>query len=373
MELVNNVLAGKVFSQRTFKRYAIEALGQLVAYSQRVKLFSKLLNLRIDFYKDKNVGDLVSRIINGTTTVVDVFVLGLLNTIGDVVTLIGALAVMIMISPALTLTSIASISPMVVVIRVLGARMRSTYRGVRMRIGVLTSIVEESFFGVEAIKVFNREKSFAEYFAKESLATTKRAVQAALLGGMFWSSVGFISTPSTVSIIVVGGYLVTTGITSVGIVVAFTQYVARFTGPINNIAGLYDRLQLALASLERIYNVLDSEDVELDEGVEVERLRGEIVFENVWFEYVKGRPVLKNVSFRVSPGEVVAIVGRFSVDGGSSPFIFTDFHGSPPSTSQRSPRAPSPQKLTTSRLVVHHPTGLGNSGSLTKLINNSNL
>jgi ATP-binding cassette subfamily B protein len=294
---------------QTIRGYAIEALGQLVAYSQRVKLFSKLLDLRIGFYKDKNVGDLVSRIINGTTTVVDVFVLGLLNTIGDVVTLIGALAVMIMISPALTLISIASISPMVVVIRVLGARMRSTYRDVRMRIGVLTSIVEESFFGVEAIKVFNREKSFVEYFAKESLATTKRAVQAALLGGMFWSSVGFISTLSTVSIIVVGGYLVTTGITSVGIVVAFTQCVARFTGPINNIAGLYDRLQLALASLERIYDVLDSEDVELDEGVEVERLRGEIVFENVWFEYVKGRPVLKNVSFRVSPGEVVAIVG----------------------------------------------------------------
>ncbi len=71
-----------------------------------------------------------------------------------------------------------------VVIRVLGARMRSTYRDVRMRIGVLTSIVEESFFGVEAIKVFNREKSFAEYFAKESLATAKRAVQAALLGNV---------------------------------------------------------------------------------------------------------------------------------------------------------------------------------------------
>jgi len=95
---------------------------------------------------------------------------------------------------------------------------------------------------------------------------------------------------------------VTTGITSVSIVVAFTQYVARFAGPINNIAGLYDRLQLALASLERIYDVLDSEGVEIDEGVEVGRLRGEIVFENAWFEYVKGRSVLKSVSFRVSPG-----------------------------------------------------------------------
>ncbi len=96
---------------QTIRGYAIEALGQLVAYSQRVKLFSKLLDLRIDFYKDKNVGGLVSRIINDTTTVVDVFVSGLLNTIGDVVTLIGALAVMIMLSPMLTLISIASIPP----------------------------------------------------------------------------------------------------------------------------------------------------------------------------------------------------------------------------------------------------------------------
>ncbi|MEM4788539.1 MAG: ABC transporter ATP-binding protein [Ignisphaera sp.] len=291
------------------RNYTIELIGQKMVYSLRMRLFSKLLQTKIGFYKDKYVGDIVSRIVNDTTTIVDVFVSGLLNVIGDIITIIGVLIMMFTLSQTLTLASMISIPLFVFISIYLGAKMRLAHRDVRRRIGGLTSIVEETYSGIDVIKSFNREKRFVDKFLNESIHTVKSSLQAAILTSLYWSSTGFVSTLSSIAVLLIGGYLASIEAVSIGTVVAFTQYVGRFMGPINNIAGMYDRLQQALASLERVYEVLDFPEVEEDKGVELKKLKGEIIFDNVWFEYEKGVPILKNVNFHIKPGELVAIVG----------------------------------------------------------------
>jgi ATP-binding cassette subfamily B protein len=216
---------------------------------------------------------------------------------------------MVILSPTLTLASIVSIPPLVVLTKYVGSRMRKAHREVRKEIGGLTTIVEEVYSGIDVVKSFNREKNVVERFIDVSLNVMKKALRAAFLSGFYWSSTGFISTLSSIATLIVGGYLVQKDVVSLGIVIAFTQYVGRFTGPINNIAGMYERLQQALASMDRVYDVLDYLEVEEDKGIEVERFRGEIVFDNVWFEYEKNLPVLKNVNFYIKSGELVALVG----------------------------------------------------------------
>lgn len=289
--------------------YVIELIGQKMVYTLRSRMFSKLLTVKMNFYKDKFAGDLVSRIVNDTTTIVDVFVNGLLNIIGDIISLIGVFIMMAILSPTLTLASIVSISPLVVLTKYVGSRMRKAHREVRKGIGGLTTIVEEVYSGIDVVKSFNREKNVVERFIDVSLNVMKKALRAAFLSGFYWSSTGFISTLSSIATLIVGGYLVQKDVVSLGIVIAFTQYVGRFTGPINNIAGMYERLQQALASMDRVYEVLDYLEVEEDKGIEVERFRREIVFDNIWFEYEKNLPVLKNVNFYIKPGELVALVG----------------------------------------------------------------
>lgn len=289
--------------------YVIELIGQKMVYTLRSRMFSKLLTVKMNFYKDKFAGDLVSRIVNDTTTIVDVFVNGLLNVVGDIISLIGVFIMMVILSPTLTLASIVSIPPLVVLTKYVGSRMRKAHREVRKEIGGLTTIVEEVYSGIDVVKSFNREKNVVERFIDVSLNVMKKALRAAFLSGFYWSSTGFISTLSSIATLIVGGYLVQKDVVSLGIVIAFTQYVGRFTGPINNIAGMYERLQQALASMDRVYEVLDYLEVEEDKGIEVERFRGEIVFDNVWFEYEKNLPVLKNVNFYIKSGELVALVG----------------------------------------------------------------
>lgn len=289
--------------------YVIELIGQKMVYTLRSRMFSKLLTVKMNFYKDKFAGDLVSRIVNDTTTIVDVFVNGLLNVVGDIISLIGVFIMMIILSPTLTLASIVSIPPLVVLTKYVGSRMRKAHREVRKEIGGLTTIVEEVYSGIDVVKSFNREKNVVERFIDVSLNVMKKALRATFLSGFYWSSTGFISTLSSIATLIVGGYLVQKDVVSLGIVIAFTQYVGRFTGPINNIAGMYERLQQALASMDRVYEVLDYLEVEEDKGIEVERFRGEIVFDNIWFEYEKNLPVLKNVNFYIKSGELVALVG----------------------------------------------------------------
>jgi len=288
----------------------VEVIGQRVLKDLRQSLFKKYMEASLDFYGDYQVGDLVSRVINDTSTVNDAIVTGLLNVLGDMVSMLGSLVMMTYLSPQLTAVSLVTVPLMVFIARKLGVRLRRTWREVREKVSRLTSVVEENVSGIEVVKSFGLEENVLSKFDRASREVSKTSVRASILAGLFFPLMNVTSSISLAVVIAYGGFLCLSGALSVGLLVAFTQYINRLTGPINDLVFMYDALQSALASLDRIFEVLRSEKVELDEGVELESVRGEIVFDHVWFEYVPGIPVLKDISFTIQPGEVVALVGH---------------------------------------------------------------
>ncbi|USS40194.1 ABC transporter ATP-binding protein/permease [Thermococcus aggregans] len=302
------LVAGWFFA--TLQTFYIEVFGQKVLRDLRARLHEKVLRSSLDFFKDKSTGDLVSRIVNDTGIVNDVLVSGLLGSLGSLLSLVGIIAAMFLLDVKLTFVTLASVPLMVLVAYYFGGKMRRAYRETRQKIAKISSVVEESVAGIETIRAFGREKAVEGEFSKVSRETIKAYLRVAVYMGLFWPLMNITSLLSVIIVIAYGGYLAYQGAVSVGVVVAFIQYAQRFRGPINDVIGLYDSLQSALAALERIYEVLDDENIEDYEGVHVERLNGEIEFEDVWFEYERGRPVLKGINLQIPPASKIAIVGR---------------------------------------------------------------
>ena len=294
----------------TLQTYYTEMLGQNVLKSLRRQLYEKILVSNLDFFKNRSTGDLVSRIINDTNMVNDILVSGLLGGISSILSIAGIIAAMLFLSPRLTLATLLSVPLMVVVAYYFGGRMRRAYRETREKVAKISSIVEESVSGIETIRAFGKEKDVEKEFSKASLETVKAYLRVAIYMGLFWPLMNITSLLSVIIVIAYGGYLAYKGAVSIGVVVAFVQYAQRFRGPINNVVSMYDSLQSALAALDRIYEIIDDENVESYEGIEVERLNGEIKFENVWFEYEKDRPVLKDVNLEIPAGSKIALVGK---------------------------------------------------------------
>lgn len=294
----------------TLQTYTVQVFGQRVLFDLRARLQRKLLDSKLDYFKDKRTGDLVSRIINDTSMVNDVLVSGLLGGIGSLLSLVGIIGAMLLLDVQLTVVAMTTIPLMVFISKYFGGRIYRAYRDTRQKIAKISSIVEESVSGIETVKAFGREPMVEEEFSRASRDTVKAYMRVAYYMGFFWPLMNISSLLSIVIVLAYGSYLAYTGAVSLGIVVAFVQYTQRFRGPINNVVSMYDSLQSALASLVRIYEVLDDENTEETEGEKIDRLKGEIELREVWFEYEPENPVLKNVNLHIKPGETIALVGR---------------------------------------------------------------
>ncbi len=305
------LLVGQWFSQMT-RSYSIQTIGQLFLRDLRNKVFSKLQRLSYSFYTRRRIGDLISITINDTSMLNDVLVSGILSVIGDLIAVIGVIGIMLYLNPLLAGVALANLPILVLIAKVFGKKLKEAHRVTRKKIADVTTVVEETVAGIPVIKAFGREEDVANSFREVSRLTVNAYIRIAKLMGLFWPSMDFTVTLSTVLVLVYGGYLAVTGAASIGLIVAFIQYTNRLGRPITQFVNMYDSLQAALAAAERIYGILDSteEIPEHPEAIELENVRGEIEFRNVSFSYIPGRPVLQNINLHVKPGETIALVGH---------------------------------------------------------------
>jgi len=295
----------------TVNSYAIQTVGQLYLRDLRGRIFTKLQRLSMSFFTKRRIGDLISATINDTSTLNDVLVSGILSVLGNLISLVGIVAMMIYLSPSLTAVALLNIPIFIIIAKVFGKKLKEAHRKARKRVAEATTIVEESIAGAEAIKAFGREAEVTRVFSGVSDETAKAYIGIAKLMGIFWPSMDITATLAVVAVLIYGGYMATAGVLSIGVIVAFIQYVNRLGRPITQFINMYDSLQAALAAAERIYAVLDTEEVkEVEKPVELRNPKGEVVVRGVTFSYVPGRPVLKNVNMHVKPGEMVALVGH---------------------------------------------------------------
>jgi ATP-binding cassette subfamily B multidrug efflux pump len=293
--------------------YIMQYIGQKAMFDLRRELMTHLQNLDIAFYDRNPVGRLVTRVTSDVDVLNELFASGLVTILGDLLTLSFVVYTMFKLSPALT-GIVLAVLPFVILATVLFRRaVAQSYRRIRVAIARINAYLQEHIVGITVLHLFNREKKSCEEFDEINRQHMLAFKDTIVAYGWFYPVVEFLSALALAAILAYGGWRVERGGVTIGVVVAFLQYATRFFRPIQDLSEKYNILQSAMASSERIFKLLDSK-VEI-EAPATARLRlpdstSRIEFDHVWFAYKDEDWVLRDVSFRIDPGETVAVVGH---------------------------------------------------------------
>jgi ATP-binding cassette, subfamily B, multidrug efflux pump len=292
--------------------YLMQYTGQLAMFDLRRQLMEHLQKLDLGFYDRNPVGRLVTRVTTDVDVLNDLFASGLVTILGDVLVLSLILAIMFNMSPALTLIMLGAMPFVILVTALFRRSVTQSYRRIRVAIAKINSYLQEHITGIVVLQLFNREqRSSVEFDAvnRDHMNAYKDAIWAY---GWFYPVVEFISMLALAAILTLGGFRVESGALTLGVIVAFLQYGLRFFRPIQDLSEKYNILQAAMASSERIFKLLDTPAnvIAPEAPEEAPKAIAEIEFDQVWFAYKDDDWVLRDVSFRIRPGETIAVVGH---------------------------------------------------------------
>jgi ATP-binding cassette subfamily B multidrug efflux pump len=288
-------------------------VGNLVIRTMRNQIFEKFQQLSIDFFGGHEVGRLMSRMTTDVNRVRELVTWSMIFLINDVINLVGTVIIMFSMDPKLSLVAYAVMPIMIVATEIWRRRARDAYRNARRANAFVNADLQENINGVRVVQSFSREEHNYRHFSQELNKDHFEAnLVAARLSSVFFPSVDFLGTLAVGLVIWFGGSQVLKAELSAGTLVAFTLYISNFFGPIRDLAGRYNELQSAMASGERIFDLLDTEPSLVDppDAAELPPIKGHVQFEGVHFGYEPGTMVLKNINLEAQPGEMVAFVGE---------------------------------------------------------------
>lgn len=290
----------------------ITRAAQQVLFDVRQALFHHLMRLDVSFYNRQAVGRLMSRVQSDVSTLQDLFTSGFLTALGDLVLLAGILVVMLSLHVTLTLFACA-VLPIGLLVTIYWRRYsRRLFRQVRIALARVNTRLQENIAGVRVIQSLVSEVPNLQRFTQVNQEHVDINLRAARVSAFYFPTIEILSVLAIALVVVYGGPLVVTGSLSAGTLVAFILYMHRFFEPIRDLGFRWNYLQMAMASGERIFEILDTK-VQVQEDphpVVVPRFRGEVTFRNVGFQYQPDIPVLHDVSLHVPAGQSLAIVGH---------------------------------------------------------------
>jgi ATP-binding cassette subfamily B protein len=291
--------------------YLMESVGQRVVYDMRMTMFRHLQGLDLAFYERNPVGRLMTRVTNDLEGISEFFSAGLVSLIADLFKLVGILVVMFLLSVKLTLWTFAVAPPLLLLAGYFRVQLRRVFLDIRKRIARINTYLAESLSGVETVKLFNRARRNDQEFDALNRDYMKSNLRSIFFDSSLYAVIEMISTVAIAVFVYASAMSIEKGAITLGTVVAFIEYIKRFFIPIRDIGMKYSIIQSAFASADRIDQLLSEKGsiVETPEAIVPRRLRGEIEFCDVTFGYKPDEPVLKNVSFRLKPGETLAVVG----------------------------------------------------------------
>lgn len=293
------------------QQFIMAGVSQKVVYDLRRDIDEKLARLPLKFFDSHTHGELLSRFTNDVDNISATLQQSITQVITSVTTVVGVLIMMLTISPLLTLISIIVIPLSGILMMMVVKRSQKYFIGQQKKLGELNGHIEEMYTGHNVVKAFGHEKKAIDEFDEVNEGLYNVGWRAQFLSGLVMPIINFIGNLGYVFVAVVGGVLVTKGRITVGDIQAFIQYNRQFTQPIAQVAQISNIIQSTVASAERVFELLDEEEV-IPEPVNPVKAKadcGAVEFEHVKFGYREDRILINDMNIKAEPGQMVAIVG----------------------------------------------------------------
>ncbi|MDP2971526.1 MAG: ABC transporter ATP-binding protein [Deltaproteobacteria bacterium] len=315
------------FGLNFFQVYAMEVAGQKMMHDLRMKVFSHLQELSVSFFDKNPVGRLVTRLTNDIKNVHEMFTSVLINLFRDILLLVGIVIILLHLNQELALISFSVIPLIFVTTLFFSRRARDAFREIRFKIAQMNAFLQENFAGIRVVQLFRREEENGQRFQKINEAHYLANMRQITIYAFFVPLVEILSSGAIGLLIWYGGGRVIQETISLGVLVAFLSYIRMFFQPIRDLSEKYNILQSAMASLERVFGLLDQEvRIPQPPSPKRGRIKGNIEFQRVSFSYNGEDRVLDEVSFSVHEGETVAIVGATGAGKTSLLNLFERFY-----------------------------------------------
>lgn len=296
-----------------FQSMSLQKAGQRIIYKIREDAFTKIENLAIAQINQIPVGKLVTRVTSDTDAINEMYTNIIINLIKNVLMIVGVVIAMFIIDVELTIY-VLLITPFIVIFSIIfGKFSRRAHRGVRKGISNVNASLSENISGIKITQTFNQQEKQYNSFLEKNNQLKKSSFKQMFVFGIFRPSIYALYILTIVLLFyLVGKRMIDTNFAfKLSIVVVFYQYIEKFYTPIQQLADQFNSLQSSLAASERIFELLDTEPTLLNDidAIQLDSLKGEIEFKNVWFAYENEDWILKDVSFKVNARETVAFVG----------------------------------------------------------------
>lgn len=289
----------------------LRSVVQQTAFDLRERVQRKIDRLPLSYIDRNSRGDLMSRVSNDVDNVAQVLNQTLSQFLHSMLTVIGIIVMMLSMSWRLTALSLVVLPLGMGLVAFIMVKAQPYFRAQWKHTGELSGIVEEGMAGHDVALLYGLEDRFADKLRESNQALYSSAVRAQFVSNLVMPIMNMISSATYVVVAVGGGILVANGSMTLGSVQAFIQYSRQFMHPLGTLASMMSSLQSGVASAERVFDVLDAEEMPQERRTTTvpSQIRGRVVFENVRFGYDADKPVIKNLSVTVEPGQMVAIIG----------------------------------------------------------------
>ncbi len=311
ISIIMAVMFLALFGAASGQRFLLSWVGQRVLATLRGQLMRHLQALSLGYHNRHIVGVTISRVISDVAVINELLSQGLITLIGDVLVLVGIIAVMMALSPSLALLTFSTIPLMLLVTYLFSRKAKIAFRQTRQSVAGVVGTLAEHLTGMRVIQAFAQESAMRRLFDSANKDNREAYVAAMSLSLVFLPTVEFLAVLATAIVLWFGGRAAALGNLEIGVLVAFLAYVTRFFQPVQELSQLYTTMQSAMAGGERVLELLDARPEVADprDGTEMPTIKGRIELRQVNFSYGEDVPVLREINLIIEAGQTVALVG----------------------------------------------------------------
>lgn len=303
------ILVGNILNY--IQTIILQKTGQSIIYNIREEIFTHLEYHDVAYLNSTPTGALVTRVTNDTNTLSEMYTNVIVSVFRNVIMVVLIIIAMLFINVKLTLLVLIVI-PFIIFFSFLFRRFsRKAYRAVRANLSKVNAFLAEHLSGMKIIQIFNQEDDKFNEFDERNSRLKRSYYRQIFVFGLYRPTMYMLYMIAIVIVFYYGGISVIEGIITIGVLITFQSYIGRFFEPIQQLAEQFNTIQSAFASAERLFGILDNKPMitDTDNAIDLEDMKGEIEFKNVWFSYIEENWILKDVSFKVRAKESVAFIG----------------------------------------------------------------